>query len=175
MAHLWVRNTDKWEACELVGKLFDLALPGPFPLAAKETSVSGGPAWLIVAETGGPPVWGLIVSDRSDVRVNGQKPPAGLAVLSDRDEIRISAAEPLYFSTETLAAVVPFPGLERAVFCGRCRQPIESGAPAVCCPRCGIWFHQAANTLPCWTYSDQCSLCGKPTSLDAGFSWVPED
>jgi hypothetical protein len=106
---------------------------------------------------------------------------AGLCVLGDRDEIRMGG-ELRYFSTETLASVEAFPGAERAVFCGRCRQKIEAGTPAVCCPGCGIWYHQdeSANLaeserLPCWTYSEKCAFCGHPTALDTVFAWTPEE
>ena len=131
-------------------------------------------AWLISADAGGSPIWALVASQKSGVRVNGRVPPAGLCVLAERDEIRIEGGPRYFFSRELLATVEEFPGSERAVFCGRCRQPIEVGTPSVCCPNCGIWFHQTAG-LPCWTYAETCSFCGKPTALEAGFSWVPED
>lgn len=190
MAHLWVQGAEGWEAQELKGKRFDLAAL-PLRILAQDKSreayrdelhtpciAEEGPAWLIAAEAGGPPVWALVAARQSNTRVNGCPPVAGLRVLSDRDEIRIGAATPMYFSTESLATVVPFPAAERPkqpVRCGRCQQPIAVGAPAVQCPRCGIWFHQSEEWL-CWTYSPECgSFCSQSTNLDAGFSWAPED
>jgi hypothetical protein len=105
--------------------------------------------------------------------VNGRTVPAGLCLLDDRDEIRVRE-EKLYFSTENLASVEQFPGSDRQVFCGRCRQLIETGTPAVCCPSCGVWYNESAD-LPCWTYSGKCTFCGQATALDAGFSWTPEE
>lgn len=191
MAHLWVHGAEGWEAQELKGKRFDLAaLPSlraprheevlvESRETASEQRVAGcGPAWLIAAEAGGPPVWALVAARSSKATVNGCPPVAGLRVLSDRDEIRIGAESRMYFSTESLAAVVPFPASEHpehVVRCGRCRLPIALGAPAVRCPRCALWFHQSADS-PCWTYAPECGdFCGQPTALDAGFSWMPED
>lgn len=165
MAVLWERKTDGWGARRLDGSLLEL-LPAP-PQSASCA------ARLIRAEAGGSPVWALIAPANSDVRVNSRAAHAGLCVLSDRDEIRSGAAV-RYFSTETLAEVVPFPGAARAVYCARCRQEIQVGAPAVCCPNCGIWYNQSAE-LPCWTYTEKCTFCGHPTALDAGFSWTPEE
>jgi hypothetical protein len=105
--------------------------------------------------------------------VNSRTLPAGLCVLANRDEIRIGD-EVQFFSTETQAEVVPFPGSVRAVYCARCRQQIEVSLPAVCCPNCGIWHHQSAE-LPCWTYAEKCAFCGQPTTLDSGFTWTPEE
>ena len=94
------------------------------------------------SQGGGSKVWALIVSANSNSRVNSRLLPAGLCVLADRDEIRFGG-EVQYFSTETLAAAVDFPGADRPVFCGRCRQQIDAGTPAVCCPGCGIWYNQS--------------------------------
>jgi len=189
MAHLWVHRAEGWEAQELKGKRFNLAglsLPREREEGREESDdagnaqhvTHGGPAWLIAAEAGGPPVWALVAARGSNARVNGCPPVAGLRVLSDRDEIRIGAATEVYFSSESLASVVPFPASgppERMVRCGRCHQPIGLGDPAVRCPRCALWFHETAK-WPCWTYSAECGgLCGQPTALDAGFSWAPED
>ena len=177
MAHLWIQGDAGWDARKLTGRQFALAATGTPQFAVGETLAGGSgekAAWLISADAGGSPIWALVASQKSGVRVNGRVPPAGLCVLAERDEIRIEGGPRYFFSRELLATVEEFPGSERAVFCGRCRQPIEVGTPSVCCPNCGIWFHQTAG-LPCWTYAETCSFCGKPTSLDAGFSWVPEE
>jgi hypothetical protein len=127
----------------------------------------------VQAEAAGSKVWALIASANSDTRVNSRSLPAGLCVLADRDEIRVGG-DVQYFSTETLAAAVEFPGADRPVFCGRCRQQIDAGTPAVCCPGCGIWYNQSGE-LPCFTYSEKCTFCGHPTALDSGFAWTPEE
>jgi hypothetical protein len=129
---------------------------------------------LIQADTDGLRVWALVASMDSKVRVNGCAVSAGLRVLADRDEIQTGEAPRFFFSNESPAAVVEFPVSDRAVFCGRCRQQMEVGSPAVCCPGCGVWYNQSAD-LPCWTYAEKCNFCGAPTALDSGFAWSPED
>lgn len=168
MAHLWIQGGGGWGARELAGSGFDLATPvGP---RGSGTGVAGR---IIRADAGGVNVWALIISRDSDARVNSREVPGGLCILADRDEIR-AGGKVQYFSTETLAAAEAFPGAERTMFCGRCRQQIEAGALAVCCPGCGVWYNQSPG-LPCWTYSDKCVFCGCPTALDSGFAWTPEE
>jgi hypothetical protein len=175
MAHLWLQDAEGWWARRLDGSLYDLAsVPIPLAAAAAAATFSGKSAQLIRTDSSGMPAWALISARNSGVRVNSREVAAGLCVLSDRDEIRTSDGTQYYFSTETLASVVAFPGAERAVYCGRCREPIAAGAPAVCCPRCCIWFNESAE-LPCWTYTEKCPFCGYPTALDAEFSWTPEE
>ena len=174
MAHLWIQDECGWDAVALDGAQIGLAAvatrqaPGTAQAAAAETG-----AMLVRADVGGSKAWALITTPSADIRVNSRPVHAGLRVLADRDEILIGD-QIQYFSTETLAAVQPFPGTDRPVFCGRCRQQIEAGAPAVCCPNCGIWYNQSAE-LPCWTYSSKCTFCGHPTALDTGFTWTPEE
>jgi hypothetical protein len=174
MAHLWVRDEDGWGAQRLDDAGLDL--PGLLATQAAEPhnpAVSAQTARLIPADTAGAKSWALITDPSSTLRVNGRTPPAGLCVLDDRDEILCGAAK-LYFSTETLATVEPFPGADRQVFCGRCRQLIEPESPSVRCPSCGVWYNQSAD-LPCWSYAEKCTFCGQATALDAGFSWTPEE
>lgn len=128
---------------------------------------------VIRTRAGDSPVWALLVAENSDVHVNGFAPVAGLRVLQDHDEIRVTLLDPLFFSTETLAHVEEFTTTGRAIFCGRCRQPMQNAEMAVHCPQCGIWYHQTEK-LPCWTYSPSCGFCPQSTSLDAGFVWIPE-
>lgn len=176
MAHLWLHlDGGDWSAMLLNGHAVDISvhppriLPGSFQLGEVTRA-----AVVRVGEAD-PPAWVLLVSAGSHVRINGFAPVAGIRVLQDRDEIRATPAGDLFFSTETLACVEEFPGSERTVFCGRCRQAMEKGQMAVRCPhsRCGIWYHQTGK-LPCWTYAPSCGFCPQPTSLDAGFSWIPE-
>lgn len=132
-----------------------------------------GMARLVGTDVDGSRQWALIASTNADVRVNSGVVDGGLCVLADRDEIRIGDTA-MYFSTESLATVEPFPGAERPVYCGRCRQLIDIGAPAVRCPGCGVWYNQSAE-LPCWTYSEKCVFCPTLTALDAEFAWSPEE
>jgi hypothetical protein len=173
MAHLWSQNrsqpSTEWNARRLDGAEFDLSA-----LAGRQPNIqAGATARLIRADAAGVKTWVIVAPADSGVQVNSRAIPAGLCVLADRDEIR-AGGEVQYFSTETLAVVEPFPSLGRAVYCGRCRQKIEPGSPAVCCPACGVWYNQSAD-LPCWTYSEKCTFCGHPTALDTGFKWTPED
>jgi len=175
MAHLWMQDVNGWGAQKLDAALYDLAAtPILHAEVAPMGSASRNSALLIRADAGGLPAWALIASPDSAVRVNSRALPAGLYVLADRDEIRTGDGIQYFFSTESLATVVAFPGAERPVYCGRCREPIEAGAPAVCCPGCGIWYHQSEE-LPCWTYAEKCNFCPSPTALNNGFSWTPED
>jgi hypothetical protein len=144
MAHLWIRGEGGWRA----------------------------PARLIRVDAGAAKIWALIAPNDAGVRVNSRPVSAGLRVLADKDEIRVGG-EVRYFSTETLAAVEPFPAADRPVYCGRCRQVIEAGSAAVCCPGCNIWYHQRAK-LPCFTYAEKCTFCDHATSLNSGFVWIPE-
>ena len=173
MAHLWVKGEGRWDARRLEDARLELAC-GSFRQARNEQQLAGAKAaQLIRTGEGGSPVWALVVPRNSEVRVNGRAVFAGLRALADRDEIR-AGGQVHYFSTETLAGVEAFPGAERPVYCGRCRQQIEMGTPAVRCPGCGIWYNESAE-LPCWTYSEKCTFCGHSTALDAGFSWTPEE
>ena len=45
------------------------------------------------------------------------------AVLADRDAIRVANLSPMYYSTERLARIEPFPN-EENVFCPRCKSLI---------------------------------------------------
>jgi hypothetical protein len=172
MAHLWLRSdADGWSAMLLAGHAMDISVHPPRILAEGFRLGEDTRAAVIRGED--PTVWVMLVAAGTAVRVNGFAPVAGVRVLQDRDEIRTTPAGVLFFSTETLACVKEFPGSERAVFCGRCRQAMEKGQMAVRCPRCGIWYHQTDN-LPCWAYAPSCGFCPQPTSLDGGFSWIPE-
>ncbi len=171
MAHLWMKSTDGWDAVKLDGGAFDLVRVASAP-PPENDGAGRATAQLVRSDGEGTKIWTLIASAHSSVRVNSRVVPAGIRVLAHGDEIRIGA-EARYFSTETLAAIEPFPGADRPAYCGRCRQPIEIESPGVCCPGCGIWYHQDAE-LPCFTYTEKCMICGRATALDAGFTWVPE-
>jgi hypothetical protein len=95
-------------------------------------------------------------------------------VLADRDAIALGDRQILFFSSEKLARVLPFPGKDDHTSCIRCKLPLESGTPAVRCPspECGFWHHQS-DDQSCWTYTAACASCGHPTAFDAGFQWSP--
>jgi hypothetical protein len=156
MAHLWTRESSagEWSPVALIGDALDVS-PG---MLLRRASVE-------------PEVWVLVSS--SAVHVNGARLSAGIRILCDRDELR-AGGHRSFFSTESLAKIVPFPGADRPVFCARCKLEIAAGTPAVRCPRCTVWHHQTEQ-LPCWTYSPQCAICDQPSALDAGFVWSPEE
>jgi hypothetical protein len=158
----------------LNGHAVDVSVHPPRLLAeefrlGEDTSVA-----VVRARAGDTPVWVLLAAGDDDLRVNGFPAVAGVRVLQDRDEIRAGLEDAVFFSTETLARVEEFPGSERAVYCGRCRQAMEKGQMAVQCPQCGIWYHQT-ESLPCWTYAPTCAFCPHSTALDAAYQWIPED
>ena len=164
MAHLWLHEATDDEAKksaleEWSPRLLDgdsLAVPSAQLLRC---TTDGGDAWVLV----GPPA----------VRVNGSRLDTGIRVLCDRDELRADGGR-TFFSSESLAMVVPFPGGAKTIFCPRCKLEIVPGSPAVRCPQCGVFHHQS-DEFPCWTYAARCAMCDQPTALDAGFRWVPEE
>jgi hypothetical protein len=177
MAHLWLEGAAGWEAARLPAEPVEIsAFAGPEIGAesVRQDSTGKSSALLAPAAAAGARTWVLFAALGSGIRVNGEAPSAGLRVLDDRDEIRTKDGRQMRFSTETLAQIEPFPPSERPIYCGRCRQPIETGAPAVRCPGCGVWYNQAPE-LPCWTYSEKCAFCDQATALDAGFQWTPEE
>jgi hypothetical protein len=119
-------------------------------------------------DEGHPASYLLLGHPGAAVRLNGQH-PLSLSLLQDRDEITMERTA-VYFTTETLPAVVPFPGSAETLLCARCKSPLVAGELAVQCPNCRLWYHQH-DTRPCWTYHTQC-VCGHPTHGD--FVWRPE-
>lgn len=175
MSQLWLSASGHWQphplpapACALThrdGKIQLSNVPAPAPLLAELCRGPAGPE----SDT-----WLLLTPAVAAVRVNGQ-PVFGLRRLRHQDEIRFSGHAPVYFSTERLAVVQPFPGAERPVHCVRCRQEILRASPAVQCPGCGLWHHSDADQQrPCWTYAPTCASCATATTQD-GFAWSPEE
>ncbi len=119
--------------------------------------------------------WAVVAGHDALVRINGWPVGApGVRVLEHKDEISLSALGSVFFSAEKLAEVRPFPGGNRAVFCGRCRNEVKAGHESVACPGCGVIFHMIESSL-CFNYTPDCPLCGHPTALDAGLLWAPEE
>jgi hypothetical protein len=106
-------------------------------------------------------------------RVNGRPVLGGLRVLDDKDEVTFGRSR-FFYSAEAAPVVVAFHRDEgaRSPTCPLCRGPVRDGDPAVQCPVCGRWFHQADK--PCWTYAPTCRFCNHPTALDGATSWRPE-
>lgn len=184
MAHLWTANgSGEWRVEPIEGGRVSLLARRQLAASSQDERdpIGRAPAIVSVALPTAE-AWVLIGARHSRVRVNGDSVATGIRVLRDRDEIQVDGRR-LYFSTETLARVVPFAddppsrssgeARARAVPCGRCRGPIAAAADAVKCPACGIWHHQSAE-LPCWRYADTCAACPQPTDLDAGFRWTPD-
>ncbi len=171
MAHLWARTeSGDWEAVKVEGDVFAL-VSGPQPVAQPDTD---GAALCRRSTPGGRETWVLLSRPSVDLRLNGVPLQTGIRVLEDRDAIQLSDGSPTYFSSERLAEVELFPGSPEPVYCPRCKTEIEAGTPAVRCPGCDSWHHQS-ETFGCWLYAERCALCDRPTALDAGFRWSPED
>ena len=135
--------------------------------------------------------WIVIAGRETPVWVNARLLQAGIRVLQDRDEVRIHQKRSVFFSTEELARVVPFPAGTSPVFCPRCKQPLVVGTPSVQCPRCFLWHHHQqhqqdeahalegledeASSLGCWEYSASCAMCDQLTDLQTGFRWTPSE
>jgi hypothetical protein len=153
--------------------VLDLTQDPPRPLVDAGADQALPAAMLVRIGEREKEMWALIAGPETAARVNANLAVAGIAVLSDRDEIQVGGRPAIYFSTERLARVEEFRE-EGNVCCGRCRQPIRKGDPAVRCPGCGIWYNQSAQ-FPCWTYAERCAFCSQFTALDAGFNWSPED
>ena len=83
--------------------------------------------------------WALLVPRCYEVSVNGVPVLDCIVMLCHRDAIRWVGVGTLYFSTEKLACLEAFPDPSEAIYCGRCKLPLESGQKAVRCPQCSIW------------------------------------
>ncbi len=122
--------------------------------------VPAGKAWAMIPGAG-----------VESLRVNGMALPSGLRLLRDRDEIQAGGSAALYFSEESPAVVVPYPGKDPVV-CPRCRTSVKYQDKAVQC-RCSLFFHQTEE-LPCYDHAAECPACRARTSLDDSFSWTPD-
>jgi hypothetical protein len=157
-----------------------LPLPlGPSALVADETSpvqrfAGSFPEALIMPSPSG---FVLLVRAGAPVRVNGRDVGLRTTVtrLEHMDLINVGPRVCLFFSTESLAEIVPFPGIEGgACICARCKTPIAVGEPAISCPRCRAWSHESAK-LPCFRYpgSHTCPACPHPNAAGAGYQFNP--
>ncbi len=173
MARLWWKSADGWSAEELTGAKCALIEAGTASaFDADANAATAAHASVMPVDIAGAKVWALISPVCLDVRLNGAPVDAGLRILADRDEIRVGG-EVRYFSTESFAVVEPLPATGRTLYCARCRLEIEAGSPGICCPTCGVWYHQSAK-MPCWTYAPKCGFCPRPTG-ESGFAFTPEE
>jgi hypothetical protein len=174
MAVLWAPDADgQWAALPL-DDATSLDLSATPPRRLSRGPRAAGPAAPVVLVPASGTSWALVWGPERRIRINGIPQAAGLRVLEDRDEIRIAGVGSVFFSTESLARVEPFPGADRPVPCARSKIPIEKGTPAVKCPRCGVWYLMT-DDAPAWTYDAHCAFCPQPTALSAGFQWTPEE
>ena len=175
MAHIWQMDKTAWVRHPLTGNYFALGAGPVSPVQPAATLPASDAAAALGCYESGEQTehWILFSKEERGASVNGQPLLAGITVLRDRDEILLGGRTRLYFSTEELAKVEPFPGSDGPVFCSRCRQPVQPGTPAVLCPCCGHWCEQS-ETKPCWTYGPTCPLCEQPTAFDNGLRWTPE-
>ncbi len=170
MPHLWRedRSLETGEPEWVVQPLDDEAA---VPLGALSAADTGAAALLLRSRTDQGELWLAMSATPAGVALNGAPLLTGIRALVDRDEIRVAGLGRVFFSTERLACVAPFPGADTPTFCPRCKQAIAAGSPAVRCPACQRLYHQSGE-YPCWTYAATC-LCGHSTALDAGFRWTP--
>jgi hypothetical protein len=183
MSHLWIEKRNDaeergWQPAALAGGGCAVAADGSgihfHPPAGEQTGGAGVITILQTRPSGGRSEWALLFRNETAVRVNGRLLAINIRTLRDKDEIRVNGQR-MFFSTEELARVVSFPGLSQPAFCPRCKQKIEPGELAVCCPQCQAWSHQSEK-LPCWTYDTRCALCQQqPTEMNAGFTFNPEE
>ncbi len=178
MAHLWLHTTaQEWTIMPLDGEVWTLTGHYDQPVQVGRAMHDGHSAAVLMSsqDAGKEKRWVLIAPPEHSVRVNGERVVLGLCTLSDKDEIRVPGGVSFFFSTEKLASVELFPGLgDQRCFCPRCKQEITTDCPSVQCPQCGVYHHQS-DDLPCYTYSEHCTVCDQSSSLDADYRWTPED
>src|ERR1044071_5727205 len=123
MAHLWIRSeTEQWAVMPLEGDAFTLTANPPRIHERSGESESINDVLLIRART--QAAWVLVAGAGTHVSVNGAPVRTGLCVVADHDEIRVGDADSVYFSTETLARIEQFTGVDQTMFCPRCKQEI---------------------------------------------------
>ena len=179
MAVLWVRRQDAavpWGVVTL-GTHHGLVLTGDAtqPVRRPRDGEAGdGQVRLLRHGAAGHEEWVLVAGGGRWARVNGFPLCLGMRVLGHKDAVAVDGHR-VFFSTERVAKVEPFPGADRPVFCPRCKLEIEKGTPAVRCPNpeCGLWHHETAE-FNCWTYAPQCSTCSQETGLGGDYRWMPE-
>jgi len=174
---IWMMNeTGAWEDHLLNHDYVEIASEAPVPCdAPKAGPQNAGPLLVRTGEAHGFDRWVLLCPPVSGTRVNGSR-VNDIRVLTDRDAIAPGNGHVVFFSSEQLAEVQPFPGKHGHTSCIRCKLALEAGSPAVRCPApdCGFWHHHA-QSQSCWTYTSTCASCGHPTDFEAGYQWSPSE
>ncbi len=177
MAHFFVRTDcgGDWEPVPIGRAVLGLAGDPPRVTVkdAPPAPRSGSAAVVRRCDSAAGGAWVLMAPADVNLHINGEPLPSGIRVLAHRDAVRLGHASPVFFSSEQLARIEPFPGSAQPTHCARSKSEIAAGTPAVRCVSCGLWFHETPE-LPGWTYSPTC-LCGQPTALDAGYTWRPDE
>lgn len=178
MGHTWEKDdVGGWVDHPLEAEMVALGQEGPIPLQVDEQlGCVSGPVLMRSLDSSNEERWLILCVPGSRARVNETPIPVGARLLKDRDAITFSGRHTVFFSSERLAQVEPYPGTTDDTCCIRCKLPLDPGAPVVRCPNpeCGFFHHESVQH-PCWTYADGCAACGHPTDLDAGFQWSPVD
>ena len=121
MSHLWVRNSDgRWTDHPLDSELVRLTPNGPATLA--EHALLNGVSDPVLVRTPDPfglAGWVVMCSPCSRTRVNGVRLLIGARVLRDRDAIALGDGNTVFFSSERVAEIVPFPGEDNRTCCIR--------------------------------------------------------
>ncbi len=166
-AHLWIDQGDDWGILPLNSAAVRWSPAGA--LRAGPPAESGlSPGVLMPSDSG----W-VLVCPPGSFWVNGEPVVLGMRVLTDRDEL-VTPSGRMFFSTESLATVVPFPGAASPLTCPRCAREIALGADAVRCPACGTWYHEGEDGRNCYTYG-VCLSCDRDPSLGDGYRFDPID
>jgi hypothetical protein len=180
MAHFWIPKLidarSCWGALPLGGSAYEFIDVDPFVRRVELPAATAGGEMLLRANGDAATAQWLLVDPPGDkLWVNGREVLLGAHLLADRDEMRFPNGRRLFFCTERLPRVIPFPGAAHEIFCSRCRNPIVKDSLAVECPGCASWSHQTGD-LPCWNYpgTNHCALCDQSNDPDAGFRWAPE-
>jgi hypothetical protein len=181
MALIWSSDENvNWSPFPLKAREYQLSIAGIKMIGNKGANKKSHGLLLAWGESG-EEEWVLIADLGARIRVNAVPLIVGIRVLRNRDEIlcqdQATGLRRYFFSTERLVQIEPFPALDGANRCPRCKQPINKGDMAVRCPnpQCRVWHHQKED-LPCWSYSPTCAMqCGWPTDLSAKYHWNPEE
>ena len=177
MSQLWRRIEGHWHPLALDGECHLDAVTCGADEAPTPPCPAGDPVIHPHESPTGSTIWVLLAPHSSEVQHNDNPLETGVRVLADRDAIRVRGYGPLYFSSERLAEVQPFPGAPDT-YCPRCKLLIDEGDDAVRCVQCDLWHHESHRDEKrrCWTYSKTCSLCDQPTELDnPEFRWTPSE
>jgi hypothetical protein len=173
MGLIWVHELDGWSVLRLDERPVRLDVSPLRVLQDREVGVGGDFPVALVFSDKDKPQWAVIAAEGTGVRVNGRALSTGMHILADRDEMQVGRGRSFFFSTETLASIDPFPGMEH-IFCPRCQLSIVESSPAVRCPQCGVWYHMSEE-YPCWRYDEKCQFCDQRTAEDAVYRWTPEE